>query len=196
MANIQETTAESLRRMKGQGGLILQGCGGDLQEWVDGINGLLTEEKILLHGSRFEQASVFEHEGLTNLLLPFEGVELDMGRLAIWRLKTNEQFGGTWLSDYVDNYLGGPIESGAAEKPDCPLIGQDGNVFNLIGIARRTLKENGMAEQAEEMWSRIKESGSYDKVLCIIGEYVNITSVDDMEDEMEDDIEEGMDMDL
>ncbi len=26
-------------------------------------------------------------------------------------------------------------------KPDCPLIGQDGNVFNLIGIASRTLKE-------------------------------------------------------
>lgn len=25
-------------------------------------------------------------------------------------------------------------------KPDCPLIGQDGNVFNLIGMASRTPK--------------------------------------------------------
>ena len=26
-------------------------------------------------------------------------------------------------------------------KPDCPLIGQDGNVFNIVGIASRTLKD-------------------------------------------------------
>ena len=32
----------------------------------------------------------------------------------------------------------------APEKPDCPLIGQNGNIFNLAGIASRTLKENGM----------------------------------------------------
>ena len=25
-------------------------------------------------------------------------------------------------------------------KPNCPLVGQDGNIFNLIGIAARTLK--------------------------------------------------------
>ena len=26
---------------------VIQGCGGDLQEWVDGINDLLTQEGIL-----------------------------------------------------------------------------------------------------------------------------------------------------
>jgi hypothetical protein len=25
----------------------------------------------------------------------------------MWRLQTHEQFGGTWLSDYVPNRLGG-----------------------------------------------------------------------------------------
>lgn len=35
-------------------------------------------------------------------------------------------------------------------------------------------------------------SESYDKALCILGDYVNITSVDDMDEECE----EGMDMDL
>ena len=30
-----------------------------------------------------------------------------MGRLAMWRLQTHEQFGGTWLSGYVPNRLGG-----------------------------------------------------------------------------------------
>lgn len=65
------------------------------------------------------------------------------------------------------------------EKPDCPLIRQDGNIFNLIGIASRTLKQNGMAEQAKEMANRIYACGSYGEALCIIGEYVNITSIHD-----------------
>ena len=60
---------------------------------------MLTEENILLDGSRFEQASVFEHQGLTNLFLPFDDVKLDMGKLAIWRLNTREQFGSMWCSD-------------------------------------------------------------------------------------------------
>lgn len=60
------------------------------------------------------------------------------------------------------------------KKPDCKLIGEDGNIFNLIGIATRTLRQNGMADEAVEMRSRIIALGSNDKALCIIGEYVNI----------------------
>ena len=30
-----------LRKMRGQEGLILQGCGGELTEWVEGINNQL-----------------------------------------------------------------------------------------------------------------------------------------------------------
>lgn len=193
MATITKIKAEQLRRPDTPEGLILQGCGGDLQEWVTGINDMLTEGNILLNGSRFEKAFVFQNEDRTNLFLPFEDVKLDIGKLAIWRLNTRGYFGSMWRSDYVDNRLGGPLEENApAQKPDCPLIGQDGNIFNLMGIATRTLKEHGMEEQAREMRSRIMESGSYDKVLVIIGDYVNITSVD----EMDEDFEEGMDMDL
>ena len=61
------------------------------------------------------------------------------------------------------------------EKPDCPLIGQNGNIYNLLGIAARTLGEHGRKEQAEEMTDRVFASGSYEEALCIIGEYVNIT---------------------
>lgn len=43
---MKEITTEELRQMEGREGLILQGCGGPIQEWVDGINGLLTEEGI------------------------------------------------------------------------------------------------------------------------------------------------------
>ena len=79
---------------------------------------------------------------------------------------------------------GNELMSQLKNKPDCPLIGQDGNIFNLMGIASRTLRRNGMAEEAKEMTDRIYQSGSYDEALCIIGEYVNITSVDEPEDGM------------
>ena len=179
--SITTITTEDLRRMEGKEGLILQGCGGDLKEWVDGINDMLTEAGILKDGSKFEDVSTFQYGELTCLLYPFEDVKLDIGKLAVWRLQTHADFGGTWLSDFVPNRLGGFIgePTQEPEKPDCALIGQDGNVFNLIGIASRTLRRNGMAEQAKEMSDRVFASGSYHEALNIIGEYVNITSVDE-----------------
>ena len=192
--SIKTVKAEELRRMNGAEGLILQGCGGDPQEWLDGINGLFTDEGILKNGSRFENISVFQNGSLTNILFPFEdSLELDMGKLAMWRLRSHEQFGGTWLSDYVPNKLGGFIENAAPErkKPDCKLIGEDGNIFNLMGLAARTLRRNGLTEQATEMTERITGCGSYDEALGIIGEYVNITGSEESEDE-----DEGMEMSL
>ncbi len=70
-------------------------------------------------------------------------------------------------------------------KPDCPLIGEDGNVFNLVGIAARTLKRNGLSEQASEMTAKVFGSGSYEEALGIIDEYVNITSVDEPGEDMD-----------
>ena len=105
----------------------------------------------------------------------------------MWRLQTHEQFGGTWLSDYVPNRLGGFVsENGQTQKkPECPLIGQNGNIFVLMGIASNTLKENDMAEQAKEMCERITSSGSYDEALCIISD-VEVTSIDEYEEETEE----------
>ncbi len=84
----------------------------------------------------------------------------------------------------MPNKLGGFVDEAAPEreKPDCKLIGEDGNVFNLMGLAARTLRRNGLAEQATEMTERVTGCGSYDEALCIIGEYVNITGEDESED--------------
>lgn len=182
--SVTNITTEQLRRMNEKEGLVLLGCGGDLQEWVDGINEELTKYGILLNNTKFTYCQSFTHNDLTCLLFPFDDVELDIGKFAIWRLKTYNSFGGTWLSDFIPNQLGGYVEK--KHKPDCPLIGKDGNIFNLIGIASKILRDNGMAEQAVQMRDRIRVSGSYDEALCIIGEYVNITS----EDEMDEDYEE------
>lgn len=70
--SVQEISKDQLRRMEDQEGLIFQGCGGDLQEWVDGINQILTEEGILKKGAKFEEAYSFQHDGLTCLLFPFK----------------------------------------------------------------------------------------------------------------------------
>ena len=183
--SIQKISTEQLRQMGDQEGLILQGCGGDPQEWLDGINQMLTDEGILKKGARFEEAYTFEHDGLTCLLFPFkEDMQIEVGKLAAWRLETHPHFGGTWLSDYVPNRLGGFVQEQKQEpvKPDCPLIGRDGNIFNLIGIASQTLRQHHMEEQAAEMFHRITQCQSYDSALSIIGDYVSITSAQQTEE--------------
>lgn len=197
---INKINSEDLRKMQGKEGLILQGCGGDPQEWVDGINDMLTEAGILLDNTKFTDANVFENNGCTNILFPFdENVHAHTGKLAMWRLATHNDFGGTWLSEYVENNLGGfQTEQKERVKPNCPLIGADSNIFNLMGIASRTLKQNGMKDEAHEMCDRITKSGSYSEALGIIGEYVNITDGSEGEDIDDDDFDEdeGMGMRL
>ena len=188
--SVKNITTNDLRRMKNSEGLIIQGCGGDPQEWVDGINDMLTNTEILLHGTRFTDVSVFEHNGLTNILFPFsEDVHLNVGKLAMWRLSTHETFGGTWLSDYVENNLSGFAPE--KTKPDCALIGESGNIFHLAGKAAQTLKQNGMRMEAREMLDKVMSSGSYDEALGVIGDYVNITDGSESED-----FDEGQGMSL
>lgn len=72
------------------------------------------------------------------------------------------------------------------KRPKCPIIGADGNIFNIMGIASRTLKHSDMAEKSKEMCSRVTSSGSYDEALGIIMEYVEPCSEAEMDDESED----------
>ena len=63
-------------------------------------------------------------------------------------------------------------------KPTCKLIGQNGNVFNLIAITRKTLKNHGLQQEIDRFDQRfyeIKENnGSYDDVLNLITEFVTV----------------------
>ena len=103
---MKKISLNELRNIRGSEGIILQGCGGDLQQWVDGVNEMLTGEGILLGGDTFKDVSVFEHDGRTNLLFNMDNVKLDIGKLAIWRLSSHSSFGGTWLSDYLESKFG------------------------------------------------------------------------------------------
>ena len=75
-------------------------------------------------------------------------------------------------------------ENMSKEKPKCALIGEDGNIFNLMGIASRSLTKNGMQEEAKEMCNRITNGAkSYDEALMIIDEYVEITDKEKIEED-------------
>ena len=96
--SIRTISTGQLSRMGDQEGLVLQGCGGDPQEWVDGINEILAQEGILKKGAGFEEAYTFRHDGLTCMLFPFkEDMELDvLLRDMLAKCK------GKWLVSQVD----------------------------------------------------------------------------------------------
>ena len=64
---------------------------------------------------------------------------------------------------------------GKRMKPKCKLIGKDGNVFNLLGIVSRTLRDHRMNKEANECVDRVLNSAqSYDEALCIMMDYVEV----------------------
>jgi len=63
------------------------------------------------------------------------------------------------------------------KKAVAPSIGANGNIFNLMAIAKRTLQANGKDEQAKRMISDVQECKSYNEALIIIGNYVEFGEV-------------------
>jgi len=54
------------------------------------------------------------------------------------------------------------------------LVGEDGNVFNLIGIVKRALRKAGYKEEAEQMQEDVTACGSYDEALMVFMDYVEV----------------------
>jgi len=63
-------------------------------------------------------------------------------------------------------------------KPECQLIGKNGNVFNLIGILKATLRENSLHTELglfnEELEALQENGGRYEDVLTLILKYVDV----------------------
>ena len=64
-------------------------------------------------------------------------------------------------------------------KPKVKLVGQDGNIFNILGIASRALKEAGYADEDKEMQTEVFASDSYEEALAIVLQYVDEADDDD-----------------
>ena len=59
-------------------------------------------------------------------------------------------------------------------KPKVKLVGEDGNVFNLIGICSRALKNAGQGDKAKEMSNKIFNCKSYSEALAIMMDYCEV----------------------
>ena len=138
------------------------------------------EEKVAIKSGYYFE--IFDKSEMpSSLIKSGTKVELDNRRYDLYRANTLED--ERVIDKMFGDRMGYDIDDHTVEKPKCALIGEDGNIFNLMGIASRTLKRNGMYEEAQEMCNRIPaEAKNYDEALMIIGEYVEITSREEMEE--------------
>jgi len=61
------------------------------------------------------------------------------------------------------------------DKPECQLTGEDGNVFAIIGRVAKTLTRAGQRDRAAEFRTKAMEQTSYDAVLRLCFDYVDVT---------------------
>lgn len=93
-------------QFKEQEGLVLLGCGGDLNEWIDGVTEVLNEEGITkIKSAKKLWSKIYTMTttgGRIDLLLLFNNPSnLDIGKMAMWRLRFGD---ASWWSDYMVNY--------------------------------------------------------------------------------------------
>lgn len=68
----------------------------------------------------------------------------------------------------------GDEKTEASDKPTCQLIGEDGNVFNIINLVKKALTKAGMPDKAKEFQTKAFASHSYDVVLQLAMDYVEV----------------------
>jgi hypothetical protein len=59
------------------------------------------------------------------------------------------------------------------DKPACPLVGTDGNVFAIIGAVSRCLRRAGKRAEAQAWVADAVSSKSYDELLGKVWTYVD-----------------------
>jgi len=66
-------------------------------------------------------------------------------------------------------------------KPTIKIIGEDGNIFNLLGIAKRKFREldreepdYGWEKKWREFLNRVESSENYDEALIVFMDYFNV----------------------
>ncbi len=60
----------------------------------------------------------------------------------------------------------------ASARPKMNLVGEDGNIYAILGRASKLLRRVGQEDRAKEMTERVTASHSYHDALFIVSEYV------------------------
>ena len=188
------TTKEQLEELYKSSALTFTGIVADdenlnkIVEWIKRYSEIsqplpihIIKGKVMNENYRLTGDNAY-NDDLTLVSIKTEDIK-QVNLLAIPRFEV----GGRWFDDIVNNNaVRENNKVSEKQKPKCPLIGEDGNIFNLMGIASRTLKRNGMQEEAKEMCDKITKSGIYDQALAIISDYVEVTSREEIEEDDEE----------
>lgn len=59
------------------------------------------------------------------------------------------------------------------KKPTVKLVGTDGNIFSIIGLCTKALKQAGQIEQAKEMTDKAFKAVGYHEAIAVCMEYVD-----------------------
>ncbi len=57
------------------------------------------------------------------------------------------------------------------EKPKVKLVGENGNIFNLMSLCTRALKKDGQKTLAKYLVEEVTKSNSYDEALSKLSQY-------------------------
>ena len=146
------------------------------------MNRIISKDRVAVKSGYYFE--IFNKNEIPDTLVKYNNKKVQLDNIIY------DLYHGTSLEDerVIDNMFGERMGYSITEheiaKPKCALIGEDGNIFNLMGIASRTLKRNGMREEATEMCNRITGGAkSYDEALLILQEYVEITTKEELEEE-------------
>jgi hypothetical protein len=184
-----------LELSKSNEGIVLMGCGGNLDEWINGVTKELMDRCLVKSDFKEIFVSVSTGGRCDITMLFNDEQEVDIGKMAIWRL----QFGSrSWLSDFVVNYRKQYeiVDSiNVKQKPKCKLVGSDGNIFNLIGIARDALRRAGLRDEAKKLCEEAMMCSNYDEAIRKILEYVEEEGEVEDEERVEEDMD-GSDEDI
>lgn len=103
---ISKMTFEEAYKDNPMDGIVLLGCGGDVNEWIVGVSNNLKEEGVSKTDKPDELWAdvriLTTSGGRTDVMLtPKKGAPLDLGKMAMWRIRFGDC---SWISDYKDNY--------------------------------------------------------------------------------------------
>jgi len=98
--NIEEL--EYMLKKNGEA-IVFQGCGGNMREWIVGVNEMFMEEEIIK--KPIESIFYFRDEKINCLAFFLNDKGINISKLSIWRLQSKEYFDCIWLSDLIDNMI-------------------------------------------------------------------------------------------
>lgn len=60
-------------------------------------------------------------------------------------------------------------------KTKLKLVGEDGNAFHILGLARRAMQKAGATKEEQQLYQAEATAGDYDNLLAVTCEWFNVS---------------------